>query len=252
MYFYSILFGDIRYAYMAMMMLQSLEKVPFQKHILLVSSDIFKKIEKMHYFHSEKYIIIEIPPPADIYDAMRYKYKLNDYVDCSGATFMYIDCDMMCVRPFSQVLPADCFKLFPEGALLEDNYSGIAPFMEVPSPGAPGFTAGFFMFNYGPNVQRTFDAILESMETNMGFYTLDQPHFNKIIYSGTANVQLLDDGFISFNMHNNTDTCSFVNLAGHPGNGELHFSKMFDLFMSGFQQIMAASKIEDTKSPPLP
>jgi len=239
MYFYSILFGDIRYVNMAMMMLKSLEAVPAEGHILIVSQDLVKVIESLNFFGDPRFRIIVIPPPQDVYDGMRYKYILPEIFDCVGKDFTYIDCDMLFVREYSVTIPTDSFLVYHEGSAEGWGYSGNNTFMTV-SPGQKGLTAGFFMFNYGPRVAATFQSILASMNYRPKFYTLDQPHFNKTLYSDGSHIEFLPDTFICDNMHSAIDTCSFVNFCGDPGNGDSHFHKMFDIFATGFHSLLAS------------
>jgi len=239
MYFYSILFGDVKYMYMLMLLIDSLKThvyKPEDKHIVLISRSLSKVLENMYFFGDDRYHIIVIPDPIDIYDGMRYKYKLEEYFDCNDKQFMYIDCDMLCVRPFVPEIPDSSFILFPEGTLVNRSYSGSEEFIKVENTDAqPGFTAGFFGYKYSKSVSNTFKDILESMNsTTERFYTLDQPHFNKILYHSSIDLVLLDPSFISFNINNFINTCCFVNFCGEPGNGELHFSKMFDVYMTRY------------------
>jgi len=239
MYFYSVIFGDVRYVYMAMIMLKSLQSVASEGHILLVSSDLIDIVQTLNFFGDPRFRVLVVPPPRDVYDGMRYKYLLPALFDCTGRDFTYIDCDMLCVRPYTMPVPPDSFMVYNEGLIKNTDYSGSDDFMTV-SPGQKGLTAGFFMFNYGPRVAATFRRILASMdECDARFYTLDQPHFNKALYSEGTQIHFLPDDFISYNMHSHLDTCSFVNFCGDPGNGDAHFRKMFDVFTSGFDTLVA-------------
>jgi hypothetical protein len=239
MYFYSILFGDIRYVYMAMMMLKSLESVPTEGHILLISQELMHVIKTLNFFGDPRFRIHVIPTLRDVYDGMRYKYLLPDLFDCTNKDFTYIDCDMLCVRDYTIVIPTDSFLVYNEGLIENTDYSGSDNFMTV-SPGQKGLTAGFFMFNYGPHVATTFRRTLASMECEARFYTLDQPHFNKALYSEGTQIHFLPDEFVSDNMHSSLETCKFVNFCGDPGNGETHFRKMFDVFTTGFHTLVAS------------
>ena len=239
MYFYSVIFGDIRYVYMAMMMLKSLESVPTEGHILIVSQALVSVIESLNFFGDPRFRIIVVPAPRDGYDGMRYRYILPEIFDCTGKDFTYIDCDMLFVRDYTIIIPTDSFLVYNEGMIENTDYSGSDTFMTI-SPGQKGLTSGFFMFNYGSKVAATFQRILASMDCTARFYTLDQPHFNKALYSDDVQIEFLPDTFLCDNMHSALDTCKFVNFCGDPGNGEAHFRKMFDIFTTGFHSLLAS------------
>lgn len=239
MYFYSILFGDIRYVYMAMMMLKSLESVPAEGHILIISQDLVNVIENLNFFGDPRFRIIVVPTPQGVYEGMRIRYILPEIFDCRGKDFTYIDCDMLYVREYTIAIPADSFLVYNEGPIEAWGYSGSDNFMTI-LPGQKGLTSGFFMFNYGPKVAATFKSILESMDAGPKYYTLDQPHFNKALYSEGVRIEFLPDTFICDNMHSSLETCSFVNFCGEPGNGDRHFRKMFDIFTTGFHSLLAS------------
>jgi len=239
MYFYSVIFGDVSYVYMAMMMLKSMQSVVSEGHILLISRDLIDIVQTLNFFGDPRFKILVVPPPLDIYEGMRYRYRLPDFFDCTGRDFTYIDCDMLYVRPYTVPIPPDSFMVYNEGPIDDICYCGSKDFMTTSPSTQKGLTSGFFMFNYGPRVAATFRRILASMDCPQRFYTLDQPHFNKALYSEGEPVYLLDDTFMSNNMHTHLDTCSFVSFCGVPGNGSLHFGKMFDVFTTGFDTLVA-------------
>ena len=240
MIFHSIVFslGDPQkneYLYMLALLIQSLKKtgtyIPSEdKYYVMADAATIPLLKEMIQLQSVE--ILEIPKPADVYDGMQYKYRLFDYAPVSDDNVMYIDVDMICLRPSRHTIGADRLYVFPEGSKHDDNYRGDSDYL---LPFGAGFTAGFFMYRWGQRVEATFDSILRNMAgTKVRFYTLDQPWFNRALDYATGCVGFLPGTFISFNGHNNRGVASFLNLAGIPGDGPFHFRKALSLYLSVF------------------
>ena len=176
--------------------------------------------------------LIEIPKPANVYEGMTYKYMLFDYVPASEETVMYVDVDILCVKPARFVIPEDRLYVFPEGGKHDTNYCGEASYLLTYNA---GYTAGFFLYRWGPRVEETFDQILRKMSSaSKRYYTLDQVHFNHALDYQVGCVGFLPDTLISFNGHTNAGVSHFINLAGCPGDGPFHFRKALGMYLAIF------------------
>ena len=240
MIFHSIVFslGDPQkneYVYMLALLVKSLLKTgTFQvgqdKYYVMADAATIPLLREVPILHGIEFL--EIPKPKDVYEGMTYKYLLFDYVEPSKDTVMYIDVDMLCIRPSRFVIPEDRLYVFPEGSKHDTNYCGDADYMLT---FAAGFTAGFFMYRWGPRVEETFDEILRKMaSTSKRWYTLDQPHFNRALDYQVGCAGFLPGTFISFNGHTNVGSAQFINLAGCPGDGPFHFRKALGMYLAIF------------------
>ena len=175
-----------------------------------------------------------IPKPSSILDGMRYKYifplsaKIPD-----GTVCVYLDTDLIAVRPIHTYIPKDYLCLFPEGKWNDTNYCG-DPVSDGTTSATPnGYTAGFFAYSLGERTRGFFQRVLKAIElSSKTYYTLDQPFFNKNL--DMRFVVEYDTTTLSFNGHTNIDKCRYINLCGEPGDQLLHFDKMLQIFLSVF------------------
>ena len=176
---------------------------------------------------TQKVCRIPTPTPADCFDGMKLKYLLPRSLLSQEDVVVYLDVDLLAVRPFRPELPPDTLVAAPEGNPQDANYKGD---FHITLP--VGASAGIFVFRPGPVVYAVFDAILAEMARDRRpFYTLDQPYYNKHI-NGIAKYMRAE--LISYNGHTNRDKCAFLNLCGEPGDGDFHFSKMLQCFLQLF------------------
>lgn len=226
------------YCYMLMLLVETLRRTGTYKpgrdqFIVMTDKTMLKSLQQVRSLQNLTYAVM--PPVATTYEGMKWKYLLHKAVKLShGQQVCWIDVDHLSVRPFSLSLDPDSLAVYPEGKPDDTNYCG--------KPGEPlllpaGFSAGFFCYSWGSNVCKFFEGILSSMARQLPpyYYSLDQPHFNRAIESGLAKsepIHMLSPNMISFNGHNNTDTCVLISCAGEPGNGAFHMRKMLDLFMT--------------------
>jgi hypothetical protein len=99
-----------------------------------------------------------------------------------------------------------------------------------------GLSSGkFFIFGKG-----LYSDLMDSVnyicyKNTQSLYTVDQPFYNKAVYTlekswYDINTELLDNR-VSFNGANVTDKTVFLDLAGIPGDGELHLHKIMRMYI---------------------
>ena len=223
------------YVYMLLLLIQSLLKtktfVPKEDTYYVMADKetaaILKQIPQSQFLY-----LIEIPRPRDVYEGMTYKYKLFDFVETRDEVVMYLDVDLLAVKQSRFVIPPDKLYICAEGSKSDTNYSGDD---STTLPFNAGYTAGFFMYRWGPRVSKTFTEILERMANcSTRFYTLDQPHFNRALGTETGVIGFFPATLLSFNGHNNQQAAHFINLAGEPGDGPFHFRKALSMYLMLF------------------
>jgi hypothetical protein len=240
MIFHSIVFslGDPQkneYVYLLALLVQSLKRVGTYKpqediYYVMADAATIPVLREIPVLSNLQYL--EIPKPVDVYQGMTYKYRLFDYAETSNEVVMYLDVDLLNIKPSRLAIAPDRLYVFPEGSKWDDNYRGSDKyFLDL----SCGFSAGFFLYRWGERVEATFDEILRRMDrTEERWYTLDQPHFNHSLLYRPGCVNFLPETFLSFNGHNNQRTAHFLNLAGDPGNGPFHFRKALGMYLALF------------------
>lgn len=231
--FYSVVFslGDAKenkYIDMFHLMFDSLLRTGTFRHgrdRMIVATDAESK-PRMEMLPIE---FIVFDKPTTLLEGMCWKYKLPLATGIRDTTCMYIDVDMLSIRRFDvEDFPSDRIAAYPEGSQTDNNYCGDSP-LEAPC----GASAGFFVFNMGEQVEAMFKAILARADTwPTKFYTIEQPHFNHCLPKNTLWFQ---EYLVSFNGHNDIDTCLFINCCGEPGNQQLHYEKMSQLHAMVFR-----------------
>ena len=124
-----------------------------------------------------------------------------------------------------------------EGLLSDKNYS---EGFTYESSILPGFSAGKFIILGKELRDSLFQIINDLCDYSTKFYSVEQPYFNKAIYShpiDSINTDYLEQ-FISLNgrMYEKTRTI-FHDVAGEPGDGKKHLDKMIHtmcLYSVGF------------------
>ena len=193
---------------------------------VITDSDTAKHIPSTHFS------VVYIPKVKNLMEGMALKYQLHKLVSIKMQTVVYMDVDILSIRrhTFPELFP-DQIAVFPEGNPQNNCYRGDDMPVLVKRYGV---TAGFFMYNMGPYVERLFDILADICKTtDLKFYALDQPFFNRFLPDSAV---YLDPRLISFNGNSNKATACFVNCAGEPGNAELHVQKMRHFFMEAFNR----------------
>lgn len=233
MYFYTICFslGDPKsncYLYMLMMMVHTLTltgtfKPISDKFFVITDEATGCVINKLSILNSVE--VVPVPRCKDVYEMMKWKYRLHNYIDLSGQDTLYLDVDMLGLKPLRFTLPEDTFLVAPEGQATDKNYCAAGP-LRLPW----GVSAGIFGYRFGPKVRQVFEHVLQRMEADPErYYTLDQPHFN-IAFPHTKFLTVPAGG-ISFNGHGDLSKAFLMNLAGEPGDGPFHYLKMLEMYM---------------------
>lgn len=226
------------YVYMLMLLVETLRRTGTYKpgrdqFVVMTDKPMLKSLKEARSLQNLTYVVM--PPVATTFEGMKWKYLLHKVVKLSpGQQVCWIDVDHLSVRPFSLSLDPDSLAVYPEGKPDDTNYCGKP---DTPLLLPAGFSAGFFCYSWGDRVRKFFEGILASMARQLPpyWYSLDQPHFNRAVEVAVAKggpLHMLSPNMISFNGHNNTDTCVLISCAGEPGNGAFHMRKMLDLFMS--------------------
>jgi hypothetical protein len=227
MIFYSIIFSlhnpeENMYVWMFDLLLKTLIKTDTftSKDTYYILADTETKMAIMNRIDIENNVhVLDIPKPKSLLEGMLWKYKLHTLIDIETKDCMYLDVDILSMRKFQLTMQPDTFYVLPESSAENTDYCGCWKLNLN-----KGLSAGFFAFNLGPNVKKTFEAILDLEKTTKeSFYTIEQPFFNKCIEN--APYKLFDESVVSLNGNTNTDTCYFLSYAGVPGNQEFHWQK---------------------------
>jgi hypothetical protein len=168
-----------------------------------------------------------IPKPANIHEGimLRYLWRPASF----GETVMYMDVDIIALRPMPTVVIDDTLLVNIEGHPDDSNYCG-----DKPLKLAVGLTAGIFAYNYGPNVRDMFDGIIADMRKDGPgkYYTIDQPYFNHAIAAFPRPLCIPIPPIVCFNKQSYKDSAIFVNFCGDCGSGFNHFEKMFTFYVA--------------------
>ena len=196
-------------------------------YYLLCDADTQKVLENQKGTRDLNYLTI--PKPTTHLEGMLWKYKLQSLLDIEGKDCMYLDVDMLSVRPLRFFPQKDRLYALPEGNPSNENYCG-----SFELDAQYGFSAGWFVFNFGSTVRAIFDKVLKlADECKDKFYTVEQPFFNKAIEK--TGTYICRPSIVSFNGNNYLDECRFISYAGEPGNAEFHWNKGFQLYMRLFR-----------------
>ena len=233
MIFYTILFSldDPRkneYVYCCMLWLRSLFKSGTvqkgDKIAILCDVETLKHLQTINLIKASGVELVEIKKPRDVREGMELKYVFRPTVD---DVVVYADVDQIFRKPFRFDLPPDTLLVYPEGNITDSNYCG-----DYPLSGGPGLTAGIWAYRPGVKVTQFLDAVLETCQkSNKTFYALDQPHFNYCMATTKPQLKLMNKSAISFNGHNDLKEAAVLNLAGDPGYGSSHLTKMLDMWL---------------------
>lgn len=198
------------------------------------------------------YELIEIPQPATVQDGILERFQAWKYFSWSEEEVVcYIDIDMFVladVHWVEQVCKPSTIFVFPEELMLGENYLGEilterdkAFFAAHPvvAERHPGFTGTFFFFQ-GDFVRKPFETIIQlTRENTLILYANEQPFYNRVLfdalyYTKEFQVCILNKGLIEYNC--TVGECEggakLINFCGEPGDGELHWAKMFMAFLA--------------------
>ena len=199
-------------------------------------------IEKTHV----EFEIHSIPRPKTISEGICSRYICmaeNEYI-------LFLDLDILVLKDLStffESIPQDSeyMLVMPEGKVLDSMYGGEVIERNTHTETHHGYTAGWFVYKWGPNVKKVFENIKKGCLENIDkpFYTIDQPFFNKEIYNTKYNknnnllkIYTMDDECMENNTYNTIQlqNAVFVNYCGEPGDGDMHYRKVLSFLFSKF------------------
>jgi len=174
-----------------------------------------------------KTIIIE--SPSNSLEGMMNKYLITEY---SQDIYIYCDIDILISNPFhllTETLSDNTFYFCREGSLSDENYCG-SNSSETIDNTLPGFSAGKFIITGQEQRTSFFKLIQRLCDYSTKFYTVEQPFFNRAIYSLERHSVSIDvdtlTQHVSFNGNNYTKDTIFNDMAGNVGDGKSHATKI--------------------------
>jgi hypothetical protein len=136
---------------------------------------------------------------------------------------MYLDIDVLVMKPLKGMLDGlEAAKLYvcTEGSLTDPNYGA-----DMSSSDDPGYTSAVFIAT-SPWVMEVLCRRVGELYEDKGYYTLDQPFFNRAVYMMPRNDKLLTR-IHSFNGQNySKDDTILLNCGGEPGRDKIHYDKI--------------------------
>lgn len=181
--------------------------------------------------------ILLIERPKTHAEGMMSRFIYEEY---QQSVFMYCDIDIMIKKPLrilSDGLSNNMLAVHAEGTLADSNYNMLIP-DEIKKNGSNyiGFSSGKFLLN-SHELCRDFFQIINSVAARQSideFYAPDQYVYNYAIYclprdKYTINMDILKYPTICTNGHGEQpEKTVLLDLMGEPGNGNLHFEKIFN------------------------
>jgi hypothetical protein len=164
------------------------------------------------------------PAPETLLDGMKIRYTPHDF---KQDIYMYMDIDILIMKSLrlivDQTAPAKLY-VCTEGTLRDPNYGA-----DMSSTDDPGYTSAVFMAT-APWVQEVLFRRVHEVYRNAGYYTQDQPFFNRAVYEiGDVDNTLLTR-YTSFNgWKYSPDLTVLLNCGGDVGDGEKHYDKMHEV-----------------------
>lgn len=194
----------------------------------LFNNSIFGKLLSKISFQNQ---IFGIEAPKTHLEGMMWKYNHSVYTQ---DIYMYIDIDILIINSLhnlvESITPNNIYVCI-EGLLTNSDYGADIPLEEIVD-GVKGFSAGKFIV-YGRELRDNFFKTIQRFcNYDKAYYTIEQPFFNRAIIT-MENIDV--DLFVSPkvvldpDLYNKNTTVLF-DCAGEPGNGELHYSKIMDIF----------------------
>jgi hypothetical protein len=160
------------------------------------------------------------PAPESLLDGMKIRYTPHDY---KQDVFLYLDIDVLVMKSLKLITSqTENAKLYvcTEGTLRDPNYGA-----DMSATDDPGYTSAIFMVT-APWVMEVLCRRVGELYADKGYYTLDQPFFNRAAYMMPRNDKLLTR-LHSFNGHGySKEDTVLLNCGGEPGNGQVHFEKI--------------------------
>ena len=173
------------------------------------------------------------PAPATLMEGMRIRYHPQQY---EKDVYMYLDIDVLVMKSLKMIAnqtEPDKIYACAEGKLNDPNYGADMPamvnqhYIELGGVGL-GFTSGIFIIT-SPTFQDALFHRVAKYYRDAGYYSLDQPFFNRAVHELPHNASLLYK-HVSFNGHGySKDDCVLLNCGGDVANGPIHYDKIVDV-----------------------
>lgn len=172
--------------------------------------------------------------PKTLLDGMIHKYSIFDYYE---DFLMYCDVDLFIYKELSFLDIPKTASLFlhAEGPITEyaEAFTETMKSRFI-KPGAKGFSAGKFVI-CGKTIRDLLFQKIHEMNNRQHFYTIEQPFFNKAIYSLIDTININANFITPPKISNNCrdfdeQTTVLVDFQGQPGDGAFHLDKIIDFF----------------------
>lgn len=188
------------------------------------------------------FTIVEIPPPANSLEGMMNKYAYTEYTQ---DVYIYCDIDILISKPFYELadqLEENTMYFCNEGNLSDKNYGEVFTEDKHILEKLAGFSAGKFIIVGNGLRDSFFKSINDICDYSSKFYTVEQPYFNKAIYSiprdkVNVNTSILEQ-YVAFNgKEYDKKKTIFNDMAGDVADGKAHATKIMNalaLYLIGF------------------
>lgn len=226
-----------------------LKNAGLNEHDLLhikIDSDTYDYIKndlvftELHKKRTSPTKILLCPPPLTVQDGMMMKYIDVDY---KQDIYMYCDIDIFIMKSLHSLtnnILTNTIYVHPEGSLKKADYGGAFSEEELAnlSTDSQGFSAGKFII-HGKNLYTELIKLIKkiSSENSKIHYTVEQPFFNKGLYSldktlYTVDSSLFNNHIVSPNRHYYSKiTTILLDAMGVPGDGDFHYDKILKFYI---------------------
>jgi hypothetical protein len=162
------------------------------------------------------------PAPATLLDGMKIRYTPHDF---KQDAYMYLDIDVLVMKPLKGMLEGlEAAKLYvvSEGSLTDPNYGA-----DMSSTDGVGYTSAVMVFT-APWVQEVLFRRVGELYRDAGYYTIDQPFYNRAVYMMPRDSRLTK--YVSYNGHGySKEDTVLLNCGGEPGRDRIHYDKIQEI-----------------------
>lgn len=160
------------------------------------------------------------PAPDTILDGMKIRYTVHEF---THDAYMYLDIDVLVMKSL-KTLPLKPGNLYvmAEGSLADPNYGA-----DMSIKDGIGHTSAIIICT-DPYIQKILFTRVCEIYRNAGYYTIDQPFFNSVLYLLPHDSSLTK--YVSYNgqSYSKGDTV-LLNCGGDVANGSKHKDKIDDV-----------------------
>ena len=217
---------------------------------LTIDADTHEHLKKTPFFSGvmsalqcEKQILL-IERPKTHAEGMMSRFIVKEYTQ---TIYMYCDIDILIHRPLHDLVnlvPMNTIAVHTEGTMTDTNYNMLFPKEWIEAQGAHhlGFSSGKFIIHGHELYKDLFELTREihKQQPIDDFYAPDQCVYNYAIYAlprekYNVDMTLIRYPVICTNGHGiQPDKMVLLDLMGEPGNGTLHFDKIFGTLIEYF------------------